>query len=95
MRGNGSSAISGPHVLRNFARPTSISLGDHPARLLALFRSYAGTIELNQDSVDRLCDQFRRDLGEHFAEYGTRPSTEPSTNCRTGRGRQSTCIDGD
>jgi hypothetical protein len=25
---------------------------------------------LNQDSVDRLCDQFRRDLGELISEYG-------------------------
>jgi hypothetical protein len=45
-------------------------MDDLPARLVALFRSYAANIELNQDSVDRLCDQFRRDLGELIAEYG-------------------------
>jgi hypothetical protein len=45
-------------------------MDDLPARVLSLFRSYAAAIELNPDSVDRLCDQFRRDLGELIAEYG-------------------------
>ena len=45
-------------------------MNDLPALLLVLFRSYATNIELNQDSVDRLCDQFRLDLGELIAEYG-------------------------
>jgi hypothetical protein len=43
---------------------------DLTARLQALFRSYAADIELNQDAVDRLCEQFRRDLGELIVEYG-------------------------
>jgi hypothetical protein len=45
-------------------------MDDLPARVLSLFRRYAASIELNQDSVDRLCDQFRLDLGELIAEYG-------------------------
>jgi phosphate uptake regulator len=45
-------------------------MSDLTARLRALFRSYAADIELNQDAVDRLCEQFSRDLGELIAEYG-------------------------
>jgi hypothetical protein len=45
-------------------------MSDLTARLQALFRSYAADIELDQDAVDRLCEQFRRDLGELIAEHG-------------------------
>jgi hypothetical protein len=47
-------------------------MDDLTARLQALFRRYSAAIELHRDraSIDRLCEQFRQDLGELIAEYG-------------------------
>jgi hypothetical protein len=47
-------------------------MDDLTGRLQAPFRSYAAAIDLHPDrtSVDRLCEQFRQDLGRLIAEYG-------------------------
>jgi hypothetical protein len=45
-------------------------MDDLAARLQALFRSYAVAIDLQPETIDRLCKRFREELRLLVVEYG-------------------------
>jgi hypothetical protein len=51
-------------------KPQISPMDDLTASLAALFRHYAAAIDLRPGAVERLCKEFRQDLGLLIAKYG-------------------------